>query len=158
MQAESSVDPQTLAPSTAPSPLLLSALSPVRLLLQSFLTESEAARLTAVSRCFSRAVLAGFVFHERAFVIRGWQELLQLRAVYEPCGMRITRLDIVRSFVSRYMKEGARRRCYVPPSVLKASVYYPWGHCTGTYRNLPTSLPMPSGAPRWRPWKSVGCW
>lgn len=84
-----------------PLPPFLSALTPVRLLFHSFLTDEDAARLLRVSRTTATSLLASYTFHQHVFEPISVDEMRRLKALYEAYDMRPTRMCQHRDFAEK---------------------------------------------------------
>ena len=77
--------------------------------LQSFLTDGDAARALPVSRGFTIALLRRFTFHSHVFRPPSTPHLHSCLALYSKFDLRITRLSLPKDFNSALLEEGTGR-------------------------------------------------
>lgn len=88
-----------MIPVHPPLPPLVSALTPIRLLLHPFLTDVDAIRLLRVSRTTATSLLHSFTFYEHIFEPASVNEMRRMKALYQAYDMRQTRMCLGEALV-----------------------------------------------------------
>ena len=131
----------SLVPVQALSPLLR-VLTPVRLLLHPLFADEDVARLCRVSRSFSRALLSGYSFTQRVFLLSDPPTALRrTSALYERYGLHITRVRVVWPMAVNESTVG----CPVPSSVKTMAITSHGWVVTEPMLFSPTSIFSPLG-------------
>jgi hypothetical protein len=120
-----------IVPSSFPIGLLVSVLTPVRSLLQPFLSDADAAQLMRVSPSFSAALLTGFTFHRQFQPTEPTPAALgRLTALYDRYRMRVTRLMLPAEYNSTLLDKSTGQSL-LPSSLVDLQVGWVQGPDVG---------------------------
>ena len=85
----------------------MSALTPVRLLFQPFLTDADAVRVLRVSRTVARSLLPSYTFHSHPFECGSVEGIRRLKALCETYQLRPTRMCLSKAMKALTWEEGS---------------------------------------------------